>query len=134
MEVTTMNETLLTQLRILKMTDSKPNFSELARIYDLDRRTIKKYYDGYDGKPTNRNKPSKLDKYETIIREKLQIKGTAIRSVYEFIFHEILILEPTQTLINTLKQKGLNPRSIQRDIPDLRHSPVNRDRQIGKKT
>ncbi len=119
-----MNETLLTQLRILKMTDSKPNFSELARIYDLDRRTIKKYYDGYDGKPTNRNKPSKLDKYETIIREKLQIKGTTIRSVYEFIFHEIDSDIGTYSNFNKyLKTKGIKPKKYSKGHPRFETLP-----------
>ncbi len=56
MEVLSMNETLKTQLKILKLSDIKPNFSELARFYDLDRRTVKKYYDGYEGKAAHRNK------------------------------------------------------------------------------
>ena len=34
------------QLTILKSMNIKPNFSELAREYDLDRRTVKKYYEG----------------------------------------------------------------------------------------
>ena len=38
MEVLSMNEALKTQLKILKLSDIKPNFSELARFYDLDRR------------------------------------------------------------------------------------------------
>lgn len=54
-----MNEALKTQLKILKLSDIKPNFSELARFYDLDRRTVKKYYDGYEGKAAHRDK-SKL--------------------------------------------------------------------------
>ena len=37
-----MDTKLITQLKILKLTNSKPNFSELARIYDVDRRTVKK--------------------------------------------------------------------------------------------
>ena len=59
MEVLSMNEALKTQLKILKLSDIKPNFSELARFYDLDRRTVKKYYDGYEGKAAHRDKPSK---------------------------------------------------------------------------
>ena len=55
-----MNEALKTQLKTLKLSDIKPNFSERARLYDLDRRTVKKYYDGYEGKSAHRNKPSKL--------------------------------------------------------------------------
>ena len=54
-----MNTVLLTQLKILKMSDIKPNFSELARLYEMDRRTIKKYY---EGRSKNRYKTSKLDK------------------------------------------------------------------------
>ena len=44
------------QLTILKSMNIKPNFSELAREYDLDRRTVKKYYEGYEGKSKTRNK------------------------------------------------------------------------------
>lgn len=35
MEVLSMNEALKTQLKILKLSDIKPNFSELARFYDM---------------------------------------------------------------------------------------------------
>ena len=83
-----MEQALITQLRILKLSDLKPNFSELARQYELDRRTVKKYYDGYEGKPANHYKPSKLDPYKDIIADKLSIKGTKIRSVYEYILAE----------------------------------------------
>ena len=48
MEVLSMNEVLKTHLKILKLSNIKPNFSELARFYDMDRRTVKKYYDGYN--------------------------------------------------------------------------------------
>ena len=47
----------------------KPNFSELAREYDLDRRTVKKYYEGYEGKSKTRNKSSRLDQYYIEIKE-----------------------------------------------------------------
>ncbi|UWN97184.1 hypothetical protein NQ488_03640 [[Bacteroides] pectinophilus] len=39
-----MDKGLITQLQILKLSNIKPNFSELARLYDLDRRTVKRYY------------------------------------------------------------------------------------------
>lgn len=78
-----MDTALITQLKILKMNESKPNFSELARMYDVDRRTVKKYYDGYSGKPVHHNKSSKLDEHETLIRNKLSIKGITVKAVYE---------------------------------------------------
>ena len=88
MEVLSMNEALKIQLKILKLSDIKPNFSELARFYDLDRRTVKKYYDGYEGKAAHRNKASKLDKHYDLIKQKLSIRGANIRAVYEFILSE----------------------------------------------
>ena len=61
MEVLSMNEALKTQLKILKLSDIKPNFSELARFYDLDRRTDKKYYDRYEGKAAHRDKANLIN-------------------------------------------------------------------------
>lgn len=84
-----MNDKLLAQLRLCKLTEVKPNFSALSREYGIDRRTIKRYYDGYQGKPTHRAPHSKLDQYEELIRCKFQIKGATFRSVYEFIFNEV---------------------------------------------
>jgi len=39
-----MEDNLRAQLRIIKVMDLKPNYSELARKYGFDRRTVKKYY------------------------------------------------------------------------------------------
>lgn len=84
-----MNAKLLVQLGILRVYNIKPNFSELARLYGLDRRTVKKYYEGYPGKPKHRSKPSSLDKYKTIIKEKLLIRGSTIKGVYKFLYNKI---------------------------------------------
>ena len=72
-------EKLITQLRILKEMNLKPNYSALAREYGCDRRTVKKYNEGYSGGEKTRNKKSKLDKYYEIIKEKLQYKGIHIK-------------------------------------------------------
>ena len=106
-----MNYKLLTQLEIIKMTNCKPNFSELSRIYNIDRRTIKKYYDGYKNKPANRNKPSKLDKYFNLICKKLEIKGTTVKSVYEYIYNEVDSDIGSYSNFNKyVKRKGLKPK------------------------
>ena len=84
-----MNNKLLAQLKILKLMDTKPNFSELARIYSIDRRTIKKYYDGYEGKPKHHKKICRLDLYQDLIIQKLQIRGITLNAVYEFLVSEV---------------------------------------------
>ena len=48
----------------------KVNISEIAKELGVDRRTAKKYFDGYT-KPKSRLKPSKIDEYVPIIREVL---------------------------------------------------------------
>ena len=67
----------------------KPNYSELGRIYGVDRRTAKKMHLGIKNKNSNRNKTSKLDKYQEIIKTKLAIPGSNKRAVYEFIISNI---------------------------------------------
>lgn len=134
MEVLSMNEALKTQLKILKLSDIKPNFSELARLYDLDRRTVKKYYDGYEGKAAHRDKPSKLDKYYDIIKQKLSIKGANVRAVYEFILSERDPDIGTYSNFNKyIKSKGLKPKKLLWDIQDLKLPQEFRHRSTGKK-
>ncbi|MBO7474526.1 MAG: hypothetical protein J6U00_11105 [Ruminococcus sp.] len=43
-------------LMIFKALNSKPNFAALGREYDMDWRTVKKYYAGYERKPKQRRK------------------------------------------------------------------------------
>ena len=64
----------------------KPNFSELARYYGMDRRTVKKYYDGYEGS-LNKKQSSMLDQYYDLIRTKLGIR-TTVKAVYEYLIDQ----------------------------------------------
>lgn len=68
----------------LETYDLKPNYSELARIYHIDRRTAKKRFNGITNKET-KEKISKLDKYIDVIKDKLKIPGTTMKSVYKYI-------------------------------------------------
>lgn len=68
----------------LETLNMKPNYSELGRIYGIDRRTAKKKYNGIKNK-TKRIKHSILDQYIDLIKEKCNIPGTTIKSVYKYI-------------------------------------------------
>ena len=72
------------ELIIMHNLDIKPNYAALAKKYKMDWRTVKKYYNGYEGRSKTRNKKSKLDEYKIEISDKLVIKGVSIRGVYEF--------------------------------------------------
>lgn len=66
------------ELLCLDMQEIKPNYSELGRIYGMDRRTVKKYHLNAQNKhsTTKVKRTSKLDKYKDIIKEKLSLPGS----------------------------------------------------------
>ena len=72
------------------MSGTKPNFAVLARQFECDYRTVKRYYDlGLERKldklkQSRRPKSTLLDDYEEIIKEKLTLGCTAM-SIYYFI-------------------------------------------------
>ena len=72
------------ELMIMKTNGIKPNYSELARLHNCDRRTVRKYDNGYIGKPITRNKESNLDKYKEDIKIKLELPGSTIKGVFEY--------------------------------------------------
>lgn len=86
--IKTICDELRKEFTMLKTFEVKPNFAYLSRKYDLDPRTIKKYYNGYEGKATTRIKPSQLDKYEEIIKEKLSYDGAKVSAVFFFLKSE----------------------------------------------
>ena len=119
-----MDAALITQLRILKLSESKPNFSELSRMYDVDRRTVKKYYDGYEGKPAHHNKSSKLDIYEPLVKAKLSIKGVTAKAVYEFMISEVDSNIGTYSNFNKyIHRKGIVPKKTTKGHPRFETAP-----------
>ena len=72
------------EILILETLGIKPNFSELSRKYKLDRRTIKKYRDGYFKNKEIKNRKSVLEPIKEEIKEKLELPGTTITGVYQY--------------------------------------------------
>ncbi len=68
------------------MKEIKPNYAAMARSYDCDPRTVKRYYEeGIKPKPEepkNKTRPSKLDGYREIIKDKLELSCSASNKVY----------------------------------------------------
>lgn len=115
-----MNKNLKGELAIMDSMDVKPNYAALGRKYGMDYRTVKKYHNGYKGKPQKRNKGSKLDYYRSEISDKLKIKRLTVRGTYEFMvkkygierigtysnFNKYII----KNNLKTKKKEGGNPR------------------------
>ena len=79
-----MNNNLKGELAVMDSLGIKPNYAALGRMYGMDWRTVKKYHEGYEGKPSTRQKRSKLDDYKQEIADKLTIRRITVRGVYEF--------------------------------------------------
>ena len=66
------------ELSVMDNLGIKPNYAALGRKYGMDWRTVKKYHNGYEGRPITRNKKSKLDKYKAEITDKLKLNYSHI--------------------------------------------------------
>ena len=79
-----MRKDIFERMKIMKHEGLKPNYAEIARRWDCDYRTVKRYFE-QDVVPVRRiTKPSKLDQFKGIIDEKVNIGCTA-SSIYHFI-------------------------------------------------
>lgn len=68
----------------MKTLNIKPNYSELSRIYKIDRQTIKKYNNGYCRENIKIIRKSKLDNLKNEIKEKLELPGITITGLYQY--------------------------------------------------
>lgn len=110
---------LLQEVTLFKMNEIKPNYSELARIHDCDRRTVKNYFEGKTEKSKNRDKKSKLDKHEDEISEKLQIPGITVSALYNYLKSKYSDIGSYTNLKTYIKRKKLKP---EKDVkPHLRY-------------
>lgn len=81
-----MERNIIGDLLILKQLNIKPNFSELARIYDMDRHTVAKYWrNGGIKHMEKKSRKSILDQYEEEIRTLLKKPGVNKRAAYEYL-------------------------------------------------
>lgn len=76
------------EMTLLKFMEIKPNYSELARIYKLDYRTVKRIYEENYNEKVHRNKSSKLEELDDVIREKMKYKGIKGSSLYNYLVEE----------------------------------------------
>lgn len=79
-----MRKDIYERTKVMKNTNEKVNYSQIARTYNADPRTVKKYYEG-DEKCKERKKreiKKKLDEFEEIIEEKMRYGAPATGIYY----------------------------------------------------
>lgn len=106
------------EVLILETLGIKPNYSELSRIYKIDRRTIQKYKDGYEITKRNQNRKSKLDDLKEQIKEKLDLPGATVTGVYQYFTKDEKICTYSN-FIKYVQKRDLRPKKIKQ--PNLRY-------------
>lgn len=121
------------ELLIMKTNNIKPNYAELVRIHNCDYRTVKKYDNGYEGKPTTREKESKLDKYKDEIKFKLELPGSTIKGTYEFFKAKDNSIGNYSNFYKYSKNNNFKKKIIIVFIQDMKLNLVNNYNLIGRK-
>lgn len=76
----------MAELNQYKEEGTIPNFSDLARRYNIDRRTLKKYYDiGYVPTKKVRKYKSVFDPVEDIIKNKIEDSANSLIGIFHFL-------------------------------------------------
>ncbi len=101
----------------------KVNYSELARKYGVSRDTIRKYNNGYKGKPKTRKRESKLDKHKEEIEAKLKIVGVNISSVYRYIYEKDKSIGSESNFRKYVKRKNLKVKESKKVHPRYETAP-----------
>ncbi len=83
-----MEQALIKKLNYYKKNNMKPNYSALAKLYGVDRRTIKKYYLNPKQTRKSRKYVSSLDGYEEIIKQEASVPVMTFSAIYQFLRNE----------------------------------------------
>lgn len=79
-----MRKDIYERMKIMKVGEAKPNYAEVARRWNCDYRTVKRYFE-QDVVPIRKSVgPSKIDPYKQIIEDKVNLGCTA-SSIFRFI-------------------------------------------------
>lgn len=97
-----------------------PNFSELERKYNVDRRTLKKYYDiGYVPARKVRKYTSVFDPYEDIIKAKIKDTANSLIGIYLFLEDKYEVKSTYSNFKSYCKRRGL--KIAKTPVPHVRY-------------
>jgi len=123
MEEIKINKNMKGHLEIMKAQGIKPNFSELERVFKKERHTIKRYYDGYEGKTAVRSRPSKLDKHYEEIKVKITLPGITQMGLYQYIFNKDNEIGTYSNFKKYLEKHKLKPTKSSKAHPRFETAP-----------
>ena len=83
-----MERNIMGELNMYRQAGTKPNFSEIARRYEMDRHTVAKYWRGGEEVEDRRScRPSGFDQVREVIEQKASLPGATKKAVHELLLH-----------------------------------------------
>lgn len=79
----------LMELNMCKEFDIKPNFSAIAKKYDLDWHTVKKYYEQGCVSSSKRKRKSRYDAFKETIDELLSNSECSLIAAHQYLVHNV---------------------------------------------
>ena len=82
-----MERNLIGEMNMMKESGAKPNFTDIARRYGVDRHTVAKYWNGGGPQPPDgrEGRGSGFDRYRAEIEGKAALPGMTRRGLHEFL-------------------------------------------------
>lgn len=83
-----MERNLIGEMNMMKESGAKPNFTDIARRYGVDRRTVARYWNGGGPQPADAREghPSGFDRYRAEIEEKANFPYVKTLADFDFSF------------------------------------------------
>ena len=75
------------ELNMYRQLGVKPNFSDIARRYGLDRHTVASYWKEGDVDDGRCRRGSGFDRHRALIEEKAALPGARKKAVHEYLLH-----------------------------------------------
>ena len=119
---------------------TKPNFTDIARRYGMNRHTVAKYWKaGGQVEDARRCRPSGLNRHREVIEAKAQLPGATKRGIYEYLIDRCYAGEEPpayNTLTKWMRRNGIEcgrppdspPTPASRRRPASRCSSTGRSR------
>lgn len=110
-----METNLIGELNMMKGTGIRPNFSEVARRYGVDRHTVAKYWNDGGAQPPDRRgaRESGFDRFRDEIEGRAQLPGVTAKGIHEWLLDRHADADPPvpgyNALTHWLRTRGVAP-------------------------
>lgn len=111
---TSLNNTIRKRSQCLLLSHQKRTIKDLSMIFDVERKTIERWFDKWDSEGVNslaiasgRGVKTRLKGFEEVIKQQIELHNRNIKNILTFLKEEHNIIVCKRTLRNFLKDARL---------------------------